>query len=217
MANLDWNVGRLLEALERNGVLDNTLVIMTTEHGRTWEDRPGTAEGLCISYEETARIPLLMRYPKRLPAGKVWQSGVSLVDLMPTILDVAGVSPVLGAHPSPKRPVIHGRSLVPLVNSGRDTWDRPMVIENIPQKAIDGSLFDERALRTERYKLILRSFDLRPEFRPGELYDLQTDPGEKQNLFASRPDLRKQLAAQLGEWGRAHKDELAVELAENVN
>jgi arylsulfatase A len=212
VSNLDWNVGRLLGALERTGQLDNTLIVMTTEHGWTWEDRPGTSEGLCIAYEEASRIPLLMRYPKLLRAGQVREAGVSLVDLMPTILEAAGVSPILGAHPSPSRPVIHGRSLL----AGADTWDRPVVMQNIPQKAIDGSLFDERAIRDERYKLILRKFDVRPEFRAGELYDLKEDTGEKRNLYSSRADVVKQMAAKLDKWGTAHRDELAVELAARV-
>jgi hypothetical protein len=64
-----------------------------------------------------------------------------------------------------------------------------------------------------RHKLILRKFDVRPELRPGEMYDLETDPGESKNLYAKESKLVAQLAAQLEEWGRATRDDTAVELA----
>jgi arylsulfatase A-like enzyme len=88
-----------------------------------------------------------------------------------------------------------------------------VILQNIPQKGIDGSLYDERAIRTARHKLILRKFDVRPEMRPGELYDLDADPGEATNLYAREPKLVAQLAAQLEGWGTRTRDEVAVELA----
>ncbi|MCB9383251.1 MAG: sulfatase-like hydrolase/transferase [Bryobacterales bacterium] len=216
VSNLDWNVGRILEALERTGQLDNTLIIATTEHARTWDERPGTAEGMCVSYDEVARIPLILRFPKQLPQGKRWKSGVSSVDLMPTILEAAGVAPVMGTHPSPTRPFLHGKSLISLVREGRDRWDRPIVVENLPQAAIDGSFYEERALRTERYKLILRLFDNNPAIRPGELYDLTADPDEKHNLYSQKPDVVRDMAATLRAWGLETHDELAVQLADGA-
>ena len=216
VANLDWNVGRILESLERTNQLDNTLIILTTEHARTWDERAGTTEGMCVSYDEVARVPLLMRCPKLLPRGKRWKSGVSSVDLMPTILEAAGVTPIIGAEPSPTRPFIHGRSLISLIRDGRDEWDRPIVIENLPQAAIDGSFYDERALRNERYKLILRLFDNRPAIRPGELYDLSADPGETRNLWSERPEVVREMAETLRSWGRETRDDLAVQLADGA-
>lgn len=208
---LDWNVGRMLDRLRKLNLLDNTLLIFTTEHGRSWTQRPGTLEGMCTAYDESARIPLILSYPKRLPRGKVWNSGVSLVDLMPTILDIAGVAPQYSMDREPL-PQIQGRNLAPLINGGADRWDQPVVIENIPQLAIEGSLYDERAIRNERYKLILRKFESRPVFRPGELYDLQDDPGETKNLYASRQDLTKSLSGQLAVWGARYEDRLSIEL-----
>jgi arylsulfatase A-like enzyme len=208
---LDWNVGRMLDTLRKLNLLDNTLIIFSTEHGRSWTQRPGTLEGMCTAYDESARIPLILRYPKRLPQGKVWNSGVSLVDLMPTILDIAGVAPQYSMDREPL-PQIQGRNLVPLITGGTDRWDQPVVIENIPQLAIEGSLYDERAIRNERYKLILRKFDSRPVFRPGELYDLQDDRGETNNLYASRTEIAKGLAAELSAWGTRYDDRLSIEL-----
>jgi arylsulfatase A-like enzyme len=90
------------------------------------------------------------------------------------------------------------------------------VVENIPQAAIDGSFYDERALRTERYKLILRLFDNRPAIRPGELYDLAEDPDETRNLYAEKPDVVREMAGTLRAWGGETRDELAVRLADGA-
>lgn len=219
VTNLDWNVGRLLDALRRKNILDETMIIVTTEHGRTWIERPGTSEGMCVSYDEVSRIPLIMRYPKLLPQGKVWEAGVSLVDLMPTILEVAGISPAVRGHHQPRgRSPIHGRSLITEIREGRDHWARTIVMQNIPQAAIQNSLYEERALRSKRFKLILRKFDVRPSFRPGEFYDMQADPGETRNLYESptHQTVVQGLAQRLKEWGQETGDDLAVELAGSV-
>jgi arylsulfatase A-like enzyme len=205
VANLDWNVGRIVDALKQRKVLDDTLILLTTEHGRTWGQRPGTLEGMCIAYEEASRIPLIIRYPKLFPGGTVWRSGVSLVDLMPTILEATNIQMPPGTSSS-----IQGRSLI----ADNDQWNRPIILQNIPQAAIDGSYYDERALRNERYKLILRKFEQRPELRPGELYDLQQDPKESRNLYASesRRETVRQMARLLQAWGKERRDPLSVEL-----
>lgn len=214
VSNLDWNVGRIVAALEEQGILDETLLIIGTEHGTSWVDRPGTVEGLCTSYDETSRIPLVMRYPRLLPQGKVWNAGVSLVDIMPTILEAAGVRAETGTVETNPFPLLQGRSLIGDIRAGNDRWDRPIVVENVPQAAIDGAFFDERALRTEHYKLIMRKFHSRPQMRPGELYDLRSDPDEKRNLYKS-PTQRAvltEMATTLEEWGQKYDDDVAIEL-----
>jgi arylsulfatase A-like enzyme len=170
---------------------------------------------MCTAYEESARIPMILRYPRLLPGGRTWRSGVTLCDLAPTILEAAGVEAVVGGivdavAGSP----FQGRSLIRQIREGNDTWTRPVVIENIPQAAISGSFYEERAIRTERYKLIVRKFDNRPEYRTGELYDLLDDPMEGRNVWGRQPDLLERLAEQLRDWGRGYHDPLGVELGE---
>ena len=211
IANLDWNTGRILDTLRRRNLLDNTLVIFLADHGRTWVDRPGVAEGIALSYEEVAQVPLIVRFPARVPAGKVWNSGVNLAALAPTILDACGVSTAQGVKDDGLTPATHATSLFRTM-AGRDEWTDPVIVENVPQKAIDGSYFEERAVRTARHKLILRKFDLVPEFRAGELYDLEADPEEKVNLWSRDARVAVELARQLEAWGRRTRDDLAVEL-----
>ncbi|HTM50825.1 MAG TPA: sulfatase-like hydrolase/transferase [Bryobacteraceae bacterium] len=216
--NLDWNVGRILDTLRKQEILDRTLIVFSTEHGRAWTDRPGTREGMSIAYDDAARIPLILRYPGALPQGKVWNAGVSLVDLMPTILDAANItarSPVRAGIPGNVEPPEHGRSLLAEVRSGRDAWTRPVVTENLSQREVLGSQFEDRGLRFERWKLILRRFDKDPRLRLDELYDLESDPGETRNLYkdpghrARRADLR----SMLGKWAAETGDKLGAELA----
>lgn len=227
VSNLDWNVGRLLEALEQEQVLDKSLVIFTSDHGRCWElTRPGTGSGggLSIPYDEVARVPLIMRYPPSLPQGVRWNSGVCLTDLMPTILDATGVHG--RGRKSAKTQSFAGSddptdsSLLVDVQAGHDNWQRPVVLQNIAMTALNGSMFQDRAVRTEQWKLILRNFDVgtHPHELQCELLDMQADPGETHNL-ASDPAHRETivgLAGQLSAWGIEHEDALAVELAAGV-
>jgi len=207
VANLDWNVGRMVSALEKHQLLDRTLVILTADHGRSWGGREGTKNGYSMGYDEAARIPLIMRYPALLPQGRVWRSGVSLVDLAHTILEAANVR----LFPA------QGRSLIGAIRSGNDEWDRPIVIENVAGKAIKGFLFRERTIRTKKWKMILRRFDTGNE-RADELYDLESDPEETRNVFPMRESQEtvQELAALLRKWAESTADPVAVELADRI-
>jgi N-acetylglucosamine-6-sulfatase len=204
-------------------LIDRTLIIATTEHGCTWADRPGvTSEGLCVPYDEASRIPMMVRCPSLFPQGKVWNSGVSLVDLMPTILDATGIwneQPVRQMEGGGEDlPALQGRSWLKEIHSGQDTWTRPVVTENIARARIEGSFSEDRGIRLRNQKLILRKFETAPFYRPGEFYDLSADPGELHNLYASRehrPAI-EEMRQQLSTWGRETRDQLSVELAQNV-
>ncbi len=199
----------MVDALQRNNVLGNTFIILTIEHGKTWIDRPGMVAGMSIAYDEAARLPLIMHYPRVLPSGFSWQSGVRSVDLMPTIMHAAGLCGRLGEEFS-------DRSLIPDLLGDRDEWRREIVIQNIAQRGIDGIPYEERALRTERWKLILRDFPARPQKRVDELYDMSSDPGETANLLADCPDVAQRLAERLARWGDAHADALSVKLGQRA-
>ena len=109
-------------------------------------------------------------------------------------------------------PRLHAVSLFQTLGGG-DTWTEPVIIQNIPQAAIDRSFFDERAVRSARHKLILRKYDQLPSLRPGELYDLKADPDERVDLYASQPQLVAELARQLQSWAQRTNDDTALELA----
>ena len=161
---------------------------------------------------------MIMHWPGRLPQGVVWNSGVNLVDLAPTILGAAGINTksrimeiITGREGSP----FHGRDLIAEVSSGEDNWPTPVFMQNVPEAAIDNSWYDERAMRSQGWKLILRDFTADPRARSNALFDMINDPGETENLYYQaeyREQLRQQLNLML-EHATGLRDALAVKLA----
>ncbi len=218
VTSLDHNVGRIVAMLEEHGLLDNTLIIVSSDHGGSFRERPGSYRGMGIAYDEAARIPMIMHWPKGLPAGVTWNSGVNLVDLAPTILAAAGINTksrimeiITGREGSP----FHGRDLVAEVLSGEDIWPTPVFMQNVPEAAIDNSWYDERAMRSEQWKLVLRDFTADPRARSNALFDMINDSGELENLYYEE-EYREQLRLQLNlmlEYATDLQDELAIKLA----
>ena len=111
--------------------------------------------------------------------------------------------------------MFHGVDLIPALRSGEDDWSRPVFMQNIPERAIEGSRYDERAMRSQRYKLILREFFAQPGMQHNEFYDLETDPEETRNVYhdeSYQTALQQQIELML-QWSRANDDTLAVKLA----
>ena len=88
-ANLDWNIGRLLKAIDRLGLADDTIFVFTSDHGEMFGAQGRRAKN--IFYEEAARIPLLVRWPKRVRAGTVSDAPICNVDFMPTLVSLMGL------------------------------------------------------------------------------------------------------------------------------
>jgi N-acetylglucosamine-6-sulfatase len=169
---VDEGLGRMLGALERRGELDNTVLVFTSdqgyffgEHGLNYERR--------LAYEESIRIPLLVRYPRLARPGSAIDGFALGIDLAPTLLEIAGVQ---AAGP------IDGRSLVPLLRGESRGWRTSFLIEYYSDKTMPRiSRMGYVALRTDRWKYIryqeLEGMD--------ELYDLANDPYEMKNLAGS--------------------------------
>ena len=210
VSSVDANVGRIVSELRDRDLLDNTLIIITADHAGSFRKRPGSYRGMGIAYDEAAKIPMIMHWPRGLPANVVWNSGVSLVDIAPTILAATGINTksrvleiITGREGSP----FHGRDLIAEVNSGKDSWPQPVFIQNFPEAAIENSWFDERAMRTERWKLVLRDFTADPRARHNAFFDMKNDPEEVTNLYGKKK-YRKQLMEQL---------EIMLAAAENLD
>jgi arylsulfatase A-like enzyme len=218
VTSLDENVGKIVQALKDQGVFDNTLIIVSADHAGSFQTRPGSLRGMGMAFDEAARVPMIMHWPDRLPKDVVWQSGVSLVDLAPTLLAATGINTksrimeiITGRVGSP----FHGRDLISEVNSGEDSWPVPIFIQNVPEAAIDGSWFDERAMRTEKWKLVLRDFTADPRVRNNAFYNIQSDPGETTNLYGNK-EHRKVLLEQLEimlATATNLRDDLTIEMA----
>ena len=161
---VDENIGRILSSLEEAGELDNTLVIFTSDHGELLGDN-GTYQKF-LPYEAAAHIPMIMRYPKRLAPGSVDDRLVDLNDLLPTMLDAAGVD-------YPGTIELPGESV--FCQAGRK----------------DRSVQYVEYCRGNRRWISLRDARYKYNYYYGggheELFDLQNDPGETTNLLYDGP------------------------------
>lgn len=174
LAGMDDNIGRLLDTLDRTGVADDTLVIYLGDNGYYLGEH-GLGDKR-TAYEESIRIPLLLRYPRRLPDPQVRDEMVLNLDLAATILDYCGLEPAWEQD---------GRSLKPLLATapGGMPWRESFVYENFEDPAYPKVTFDLSALRTTTHKYV--EVPGRPEWT--QLFDLRSDPFEMTNL-ASAPD-----------------------------
>jgi len=197
---LDEGVGRLVKSLEATGQLDNTLIVFTSDQGFAWGER-GFAWKVG-PYDACIQMPLIFRLPGRVAQGEVCLQPATIVDVVPTILGFAEL-------PLPWE--MHGHDLRPLLREPEATLDYPIYMEHFlsnlgdeTNPAITGSnttrgipwwLF----LRKGKFKYIRTLVPNELE----ELYDLQADPDELENLalqknyFHVLKDLRKQLRKEI--------------------
>jgi len=210
MAELvDKEIGRVLEALRKAGLEENTLIVFTADHGdcagaHGWNQKT-------VLYDESARVPLIVSWKGKTPGAisdKLVNTGV---DILPTMLEAAGLA-------TPKK--LPGRSLLPLA-LGKEVpaWREYVVVENnLSQTGIvDGMrpTMEGRMVRTDQYKYCVYNRGQQRE----SLVDMKADPGELNNL-ATDPSYRKVLLDHrelLTRFGKEHNDPLAAELlADNI-
>ena len=173
IAYADAQIGRLLGRLDELGLAENTLVVVTSDHGEAFGEKGLDSHGYL--YDFNLKIPLIMALPSGQEAGRRISEQIRSVDLMPTLLDWAGL-------PLPAAGEIDGRSLRPLLSgreeATRDAW------------SYAGSSNRGLALRRSgRMKYILNNTAWRPLRGQEELYDLATDSAESQDLAATAPHI----------------------------
>lgn len=186
---VDDNVGRLLDWLDQNGLADNTVVIYTSDQGFFLGDH-----GLYdkrFMYEESIKMPLLVRWPGVAKAGSVEEAQAINVDFAPTFLDIAG-------RPTPSD--MQGRSLVPLVEGHRPADWRTSWYYRYYDEPGAHNTWVHYGVRTETHKLIY--FWKRDQW---EMYDLARDPDELHNLYAD-PAQSETVAKLKAELYRLKKD-----------
>lgn len=168
---VDEGVGQMRAALNHTGQLDNTVFVFTSDEGYFFGEH-GLSIERRLSYEESIRIPFIIRYPKLVRAGSRSDAMALGIDLAPTLLELAGTKPAIA---------MNGRSLVPLLEGGETPWRKSFLIEYYSDRTMQRMLkMGYQTVRTERWKFIhymdLEGMD--------ELYDLQHDPYELRNLIA---------------------------------
>ena len=186
-------VGTWIRALEDLNLLDDTLIILTADHGEELMERGHVGHCSCnlkgTLYDESIRVPLIMRFPARLPAGRVVNRQVSHIDIMPTLFDLLEL-------PSP--PDMDGQSLLPVIGSETAPFREETFCETPPAgwQALARDKRDIWCLRTQQWKLIMNT-ESPTGLQTLELYDLVQDPGETESLTASRPDILAELLPKL--------------------
>jgi len=177
---IDEYVGWIAEALERRGQLGRTHILFTSDHGEMLGDHGLYAKS--VMYESAMRVPLVVSGPG-IAGGRTSDALVELIDVNPTICELAGLGP---------QENIDARSIVPILRGGADEHRSEVVSQ----------LTNCRAVRTDRHKLIVNFNDA------AELYDLADDPDELSNVAPDRPEvaaeLRRRLRGRLveGKWRR---------------
>jgi arylsulfatase A-like enzyme len=168
LQGVDDNIGRLLDTLVQQGVSDDTLIIYAGDNGYYLGEH-GLGDKRS-AYEESIRIPLLVRYPRAVRPGTVIDALALNLDLPATILEFAGV-PLTWRQ--------HGRSLAALLR-GKDStgWREDFLYENYQDPAYPDVTHDIQAIRTERAKIV--SYPGHPEWM--QVFDLAADPYEMNNL-----------------------------------
>jgi arylsulfatase len=170
-----------VKALEDLRILDDTLVIVTADHGEELMERGHVGHCSCnlkgTLYDEAIRVPLVMRLPGRIPAGAVVRQQVSQVDLMPTIFDLLGLPLPAGTD---------GESTLPLIRGEATGFREHAFAETTPAgwQALEKDDRELFCVRTQDWKLILSTDTARRQDR-WELYNLREDPGERTNLHGA--------------------------------
>ncbi|PYJ07809.1 MAG: sulfatase [Verrucomicrobia bacterium] len=185
IASVDDNVGRLLDYLEQSGLAKNTIVIYTSDQGfflgdHDWFDKR-------FMYEESLRMPFLIRYPGHIKPSTVNEGMILNVDFAPTILDFAGLS-------APK--AVQGRSFVALTEGRKPKDWRTSMYYRYYCHPSEHTVNKHYGVRTDRYKLIYFH-----DLNEWELFDLKKDPHEMRSVYAD-PGYAKVVAELKGELQR---------------
>lgn len=200
VALVDRQIGKMIQALRETGQWDDTIIVFTSEHGEMAGDHAMLEKR--SMYEEAARVPLLMRIPGSAPdtqrASQRIAGSVSLVDLVPTLLDVSGTG-------TDAAPDLQGNSLAPVIHGNADLSDNDVFVQwngmgdrNLGTPEINrmASMPWRTVITPDRWKLNLCATDR------CELYDLNADPHEMTNLFDApkHRDRVRDMAARIRIW-----------------
>lgn len=195
-ASCDARLRIMFDYLRESGLMDETLLIVTSDHGDELGEHPPFMAHVMNVYDPVARVPLVLRYPRALPVGKAIRRPTQTHDIFPTVLDILGVK---------DRSILDELQGVSILNHvrGKDyrTWalaehDRPLQCferyrSRNPEAELRWADRAQKAYYKGRYKYIWSSDGL------DELYNLSTDPGERRNLAARDPKRVRRMMKEL--------------------
>jgi arylsulfatase A-like enzyme len=199
IAFADLGLARLIETLREEGLDEDTLVVVTGDHGEGLLDHGYMFHGVHI-YEEAVHVPLVFRWPGTIPAGRTIAEPVELVHVAPSVLDLLGLEEEARALP--------GRSFAPALR-GEDALDAqaPVYLQRRHFRPTVLGDPDDGGLRVRGEKFGVRigewKYIVGPEEKSEELFQLGDDPGERVNLVGELPRKAAELSARLAAWREA--------------
>ncbi|MCH2123260.1 MAG: arylsulfatase [Pirellulaceae bacterium] len=181
--NIDWNVGRIVAKLEELDLTEETIIVYFCDNGPNGSRWNGDMKGRKGSTDEGGvRSPLLIHWPGKIAAGKTIPQISAAIDLLPTLADLAEI-PVASKKP------LDGISLKPLLAGQAKKW---------PDRMIYSHWRDRVSLRTQRFRMD----------HEGHLYDMRTDPGQRQDVAAEHPTVTAELQRAKLAWSKSLLPEL---------
>jgi arylsulfatase A-like enzyme len=183
VAYMDAAIETIFTALEAKGILDESIVVINSDHGETLYDHECYFDHHSM-YDQTLHVPLILRYPGKVPAGLRVGGYNRHEDLMPTILELAGIESGIK---------FDGKSLMPMIRGEVASYESEFYITEC-------TWMRKHGWRTPQWKLIIA---LEPDMHfkpPVELYNLIEDPGELVNLAESQPQMVALLKARMEAW-----------------
>jgi len=190
---LDFRMGQLFDYLRELNIMDNTILIITSDHGENFGEHHLMGHHLCV-YDTLLHVPLIIRYPDSFEAGLRVDEQVQLTDIFPTILDIVGID-------WNGKEQLQGCSL--LEDRGQDGSTFTIAeyapgggLNPLANKQFDIAKYSNRlkSVRTDEFKYIWSSDG------HDELYNIRLDPGELNNLVETEPEKAEELKALLIEW-----------------
>ena len=207
MAHQDYQLGKLVERLKADGEWENTLLIVASDHGSHSQQGLGVLDSLPPRWgpmfrSSVTRVPLIFVWPARIPGGQRLSQPVSMIDVLPTILELTGL---------PRPEVMQGQSLAPLL-LGEEGWEpRPVILDEFDLDQETGDLRGLIEVVDGRWGASLE-INPDPEQEPEEqrpapllLYDLWNDPLCLNSLHEERPDLVQKYTEVLEAQWEAHQ------------
>lgn len=168
--NIDWNVGRILSKLEELQIEDNTIVLYFNDNGpNSWRWNGGMKGRKGSTDEGGVRTPLFIKWPQNIPRGKQIEQVASVIDLLPTLADLAGIENNISSNQP-----LDGVSLKTLLLKSGGAWE---------DRLIFNSWGDRVSVRNQRFRLD----------HQGRLYDIENDRGQTQEVSQEFPQIRQQL------------------------
>ena len=200
ITNIDDNLGRILSTLDRLDLKEQTIIIFMSDNGPEGMRYNSNLRGQKTSvYEGGIRVPFFIRWPGRIEAGRKIDEIAAHIDILPTLLELCGIEKT--GHN-----LIDGVSLYPLLKGVSDKWpDRNLVFQfhrgMIPQR------YQNCAVRSQKHKLVSKHGitkerktglpSLKPEF---ELYDMENDPEEKDDISTKNPEIVRRMRESYETW-----------------